>query len=86
MTEDRIARLECIDFVWNVYDFRWNARFEELEQFALINGHFKVPNKSPLYRWSRRQQLEYVKYLEGGKSNLTDSRREKLIEIGFLLK
>ena len=82
LNEERIKMLEDIGFVWNVYDAKWNAKFEELEEFIEINGHSKVPS-SPLARWCNRQRKEYSKYLAGDKSSLTDSRRLKLIKIGL---
>eukprot|EP00551_Chaetoceros_affinis_P014700 CAMPEP_0203693722 /NCGR_PEP_ID=MMETSP0091-20130426/5622_1 /ASSEMBLY_ACC=CAM_ASM_001089 /TAXON_ID=426623 /ORGANISM="Chaetoceros affinis, Strain CCMP159" /LENGTH=162 /DNA_ID=CAMNT_0050564875 /DNA_START=183 /DNA_END=671 /DNA_ORIENTATION=+ len=86
MTEDRISRLEEIDFVWNVPEFKWNVRFEELEQFVKINGHCNVPKKgrSPLYSWCMRQKHEYQKMADGEKSTLTESRMKRLIGIGLL--
>ena len=79
MTEHRIARLEKIDFVWNVYDFKWDVRFEELEQFYCSNGHCNVPKKSrSLHRWLQRQKVELAKYINGEKSSITDIRYARL--------
>ncbi len=79
--------LEEIGFVWNVHNFKWNQRYEELEMFNEINGHCDVPlNKgtNALYRWRRRQISEYEKLQEGKQSTLTKGRIEKLRKIGLI--
>jgi len=41
MTDERIAMLNKVGFVWEVNI--WNERFEELKQFHTQFGHFLVP-------------------------------------------
>jgi hypothetical protein len=85
LTDERISSLEEIGFVWNVYDFKWNQRYEELEDFVEINGHCDVPHKAKsLYRWCSRQRAAYRKLLDGKKTGLTDYRIKKLKEIGLI--
>jgi len=86
LNDERIASLEEIGFVWNVHDFKWQQRYEELQSFEMINGHCKVPYKgnSALYRWCCRQKAEYKIILEGGKARITEERIEKLRKIGLI--
>lgn len=87
LNEERIKLLEDIGFIWNVYEAKWNIKFEELSYFYEINGHCRVPSKKStrsLSRWCGRQRQEYRKYLEGKQTTLTDDRRFKLIKIGLL--
>ena len=86
LNEERIKKLEDVGFVWNVYDAKWDSKYQELIEFSEINGHIMVPKtkSSSLHRWCIRQRIEYKKYLEGEKSSLTEYRRSKLIKIGFL--
>jgi hypothetical protein len=41
MTDERMAMLNSIGFVWEVNT--WNEKFEELKQFHSEHGHFLVP-------------------------------------------
>lgn len=60
LTEERIAVLNSIDFVWDVIQFdndvRWNMKYQELKEFARINGHTVVPQSTPLGQWVKMQR------------------------------
>ena len=66
----------------------WNTRFDELCDFAKLNGHCQVPHsytKSPsLGRWVKRQRYQYKLRLENKSSNMTEERIAMLEKIGFV--
>ena len=39
LNDERIASLEEIGFVWNVHDFKWQQRYEELQSFGVSGIH-----------------------------------------------
>jgi len=84
MTDERIAMLNKVGFVWEVNI--WNERFEELKQFHTQFGHFLVPadilNKQ-LRPWISTQRSHYRFRQENKPSQLTDERIELLNDIGF---
>lgn len=87
MTEERIELLEKAEFIWDVREYRWNLKFNELAEFYIMNGHHKIPSKTKhgesLARWTRRQRSEYQKMLDGKKSLMSDDRIKKLQSINF---
>lgn len=86
ITAERIKLLNEIGFVWNVYDFRWAQRFEELKEFGEANGHFDVSLKlnRALGKWIILQKKNYEKFKAGEKTTMNESRISKLHEIGFI--
>lgn len=57
LPEDRIDKLEELDFKWNVFQANWNERYSELENFYNKNGTSNVPRDqdNSLYNWTRTQ-------------------------------
>ncbi|WP_257616748.1 DEAD/DEAH box helicase [Chlamydia suis] len=82
LTEDRIARLEELGFVWDVLEGFWEEKFMELKLFREEHGHCKVPEGYPqnpqLASWVSNQR-QYFK-----KGKLAEDRIERLEEIGFV--
>ena len=87
MSQERIRLLEKEDFVWDVHDYRWQCRFEELSEFYVANGHHIIPAKTPsgrsLATWVARQRKEMHNMLNGEKSTMTDKRAKLLQSIDF---
>ena len=84
LTKERIDLLEKEGFVWNVNDYKWNLKLEELKDFIEGNGHINVPSRQPLARWIRDQKREYQKMLDNEKSRMNENRAIQLKEIGIL--
>lgn len=86
LTNERIEALEEIGFIFKVNDYKWNKQYEELQLFKEVNGHCHVPYKggTPLSRWVRRQKSEYDKLLQGKKTTMSEYRKKKLVEVGFI--
>ncbi|KAL3939256.1 MAG: hypothetical protein SGBAC_005981 [Bacillariaceae sp.] len=70
---------------WSVL---WDTRFQELVEYKKHFGHTKVPKEWPknkkLAGWVRKQREQYRKQAIGETTALTESRKKKLIDIGFV--
>jgi hypothetical protein len=89
LNADRIAVLDAIDFQWNLRgDTLWQKNFDALVVFQAEHGHVKVPRlydkNSKLGEWvtDQRRQLKFKG--EGKPSTMTDERKAKLDELGFV--
>ena len=90
ITEERIAALDAIGFEWApggvLVD--WDVRFQQLVDYRNENGHSNVPKSygpnPSLGQWVQTQRVYYKKWKQGKKSHLTEERRQKLEDIGFL--
>jgi hypothetical protein len=64
LTEERIAVLSSVGFVWDVIKFdsdqRWEKNYADLIAFRDANGHCNVPQSSgPLGKWCKMQREQY---------------------------
>lgn len=81
MTLERKELLEEIGFVWDIVEYTWNNRYNELCQFRKENGHAVVPRShGPLGAWVEKQRIEYKKYkaLNEDDSALTPDKRDEM--------
>ena len=87
MTEERIERLEDIDFEWDVRRDVWDRRLDELREYRDKHGDFKVPQDyepSPsLAKWVMKQRQYYRILRKGRPSQMTEERIDRLEGIGF---
>jgi len=86
------------EFIWsvrkaqNIY-FRvvpWETRYRDLVEYKKTYGDCKVPSKYnanlQLAVWVMNQRTLYNRLLRGEQSSLSEERRKKLDDIGFVLK
>jgi hypothetical protein len=89
LTDERIAALEELGFVWSSYGARWEDRFEELKAFIQEYGHCNVPKQDvksrQLAMWVKSQRNHNSSKASKGKKGtiLTPERIEKLNEASF---
>eukprot|EP00956_Cyclotella_meneghiniana_P044435 scaffold318161_cov89-Cyclotella_meneghiniana.AAC.1 len=97
MTDEKIAALESIGFVWSALDKAWNIRYEELLQYKKENGNALVPHIYPqneqLGMWVHKQRRNYKVYkqqlnnklnVETTDTSLSHERVHKLNQAGFV--
>ena len=78
LSNERIARLEIIGFVWNLEEQWWSERFDELTNYKSVNGDCNVPAKqSSLGTWVDNQRQSFK------KGKLSQERADLLDRIGF---
>jgi hypothetical protein len=87
MSDDRIAALEKLGFVWNSHDAVWEERLVELKQYRSMFGDTNVPSSyesnPKLAIWVKRQRRQYKFLKEGKPSTMTPYRVTRLSEIEF---
>jgi hypothetical protein len=89
MNQERLNLLEAEGFIWNVPEYKWRLRFEELCVYVEINGHALIREKpggkyDPLARWVSLQRINYQKLQDGERSPLTEKRVRMLESIGLI--
>lgn len=83
LSPTRIARLETLDFRWNVHTYHWFGMLELLRKHQTQHGHLKnlPPN---LHMWLIKQRHLYQRKLQGRSSSLSDKRIQALEQVpGF---
>ena len=88
MTDERIQKLNLINFVWDSHNTVWEDRVLELEDFRVKHGHCNVtssnyPTGGTLVSWVKSQRRQYRMMKEGKKSNLSPRRICQLESLGF---
>lgn len=65
----------------------WYTRLGELHDYKRKHGHCSVPQKypgnPPLGTWVNKQRMEYKNLVDGEKHSLTETKLQKMEEIGF---
>lgn len=88
MTEERIAALENLGFVWDSHGALWDERYSELQQFSQAMGHANVPSSFPpnpkLAIWVKCQRRQYKLLTNGQPSNMTLARVSLLNRLNFV--
>jgi len=81
ISQERMAQLNDIGFVWSPYDAAWEAKFTMLEDFRRRHGHCDVPGEYPdnpqLGTWVAGQRKARK------KEQLNAEQVIRLEEIGF---
>ncbi|PYK19450.1 MAG: hypothetical protein DME55_04750, partial [Verrucomicrobia bacterium] len=82
LSQDRIARLDSVEFIWAPHTLAWNEMFERLSAYKQTYGHTNVPatwiEGAELGAWVSMQRRLHK------KSHLSKTRVERLNEIAFL--
>ena len=75
LSDERIARLQSIGFVWSTHTEHWDAKLNELAIYAKFNGNCNVPSKYPPNRqlsiWVRCQRRQYKLYMQQKNKDIT---------------
>ena len=77
LSQERIEKLDSINFNWNSYDILWDTKFLELEQYLVENDGQYPKHKTQLGTWLNTQRSNKK------KGKLSQSRIDKLDSIGF---
>ncbi|KAG7337814.1 helicase domain protein [Nitzschia inconspicua] len=68
LTDERVAVLEQLGFIWDSHTSVWEQRFEELQKFQKQFGHSNVPynyKNAKLASWIKAQRREMRAFKEG---------------------
>ena len=82
LSEDRIDKLNKLQFVWDIYEYDWQEKYEALKEFFQENGHCNLPvgycsHGLNIYTWLHCQ---YKLFSDG---NLSDNKIKKLVATGI---
>lgn len=85
---ERKRLLDELEFVWDLYEYRWMVNFNELKAYMAVHGKGKLPgSKSRKYRslssWIKYQKACYRKFLRGETSSMTEHRKQLLDVLGL---
>jgi hypothetical protein len=85
LTPEKLQKLQELDFVWDVQEYKWNQRLEELRAFVNKHNHARVPAAYPgsLGIWVRNQRRALSRLQQGEPSTLTEKRLQALKELQF---
>ncbi len=62
LSKERIELLEDLNFIWDFLEESWQAKYQELKEFAEKYGHTNLnANQSSLGRWVSQQRNKYTK-------------------------
>jgi hypothetical protein len=90
LTDERVAVLELLGFVWDSHGTIWETRFTELQEFHRLYGHCNVPynyKNAQLASWIKAQRRE-MRALKEGKTITPETfqRLMRLEELDFCWK
>ena len=83
LKEERIAQLDELGMVWNIFDAKWEKAYALAAAYYEENGHLNIPRSyvtaagERLGQWVASQQWAYP------KGKLTDEQVERLNRIGM---
>ena len=85
ITQERIDRLNAIEFVWDLDAAFWEERFRELEAYQEEHGHCRVPRDgSELGGWVHNQRARKRKFDQNKlRTPITQEHINRLNAIGF---
>lgn len=85
LTDARIAMLQEKEFIWDVSQWLFEQRLEELHNFTRAGGElYKLKSSDGLLgKWTAIQKKEYQKYLLNQTNTLTDVHLQSLEAAGF---
>lgn len=84
LEQRRIDRLNEVGFMWDVKEWQFQRRLDEVRAFREKNGHIDVRVTDGQFgSWFYSRRKEYIQYLNGENTTLSESHRLALEEVGF---
>ncbi|MDC0306473.1 Helicase associated domain protein [Akkermansiaceae bacterium] len=78
LREERVTKLDQLNFVWDVQEELWHANYKDLVTFQKANGSCIVPDNTKLGSWVYHQRYAY-------QNNALETEKIKLLEeLGFV--
>jgi Helicase associated domain len=82
--QQRLQDLQDIGFIWDVLEYKWQQKFQQLIVFYEQHGHVDVPDTmAGLGSWVKDQRREFKKIKQGEPSRLTPQHAKALHRIGL---
>lgn len=86
LTLQREQLLNQVGMVWDIRDYMWEEKYQELLDFYYEHGHVNVPQRYPsgLGRWIYKQRSDYAARQRGESTQLTTERMVQLSSLGMV--
>jgi hypothetical protein len=88
MTDERVAALEKLGFVWDSHTAQWLERLNEVREYKMLHGDCNVPSVYPpnpkMAIWVKCQRRQNKLLKNEQPSNMTQARVHLLNQIGFI--
>ena len=82
LSEEKITRLQAINFDWDPFESAWEENFIKLCKFKELNGNFNIPSTNlltkPLANWASDQRKRYK------IGDLSEEKIMRLEMLGFI--
>jgi len=84
LSPEKFRKLERIGFIWNVKEWQFQYQYQKLIQYREQHGHLNVKiTDGELGSWFYSRRREYLQYLDGKPTTLSEKHRLALEEVGF---
>lgn len=84
LAQDRIHRLLEIGFIWDVKEWQFQRRLDQVRDFKARHGHIDIKvTDGEFGSWFYSRRKEYLKMLKGENTTLTIPHRLALENVGF---
>ena len=86
LSEERLELLTQVGMIWNIRDYSWEERYEELLEFYNQHGHVNVPLRfqGGLGNWVYKQRSDFKARQRGEATHLTTERMVQLSALGMV--
>lgn len=84
LSKEKMDRLDEIGFIWDVKEWQFQRGLRKMKDFKARHGHLKIKiTDGEFGSWFYTRRKEYLQYLNGEKTTLSEQHRLELENIGF---
>jgi hypothetical protein len=84
LSQSRVERLDEIGFIWDVKEWQFQRRLDQIKEFKETYGHIDIKvTDGEFGSWFYSRRKEYLLYLNGENTTLLEEHRLALEEVGF---
>jgi hypothetical protein len=84
LEQHRIDQLNMVGFTWDVKEWQFQRRLDEIKEYRAKHGHIDIRvTDGEFGSWFYSRRKEYLAFLNGMNTTLSDSHRHALEEVGF---
>jgi hypothetical protein len=85
LSQDRLELLNQLGMIWNIRDYSWEERYEELLEYYYQHGHVNVPLRfRELGNWVYKQRSDFKARQRGEATQMTTERMVQLSVLGMV--
>jgi hypothetical protein len=85
LSQERLELLNQLGMIWNIRDYSWEERYEELLEYYYQHGHVNVPLRfRELGNWVYKQRSDFKARQRGEATQMTTERMVQLSVLGMV--